>query len=202
MKAKTAQIKHRPSLVEKTKKDKEAGAGVGRGNKMERTRAAFQAWLLIPRTFLGQGERVLGLLGISDQETVDLYVIKSQAEFAEKFGVGEPTLSHWKREMQDGNDFSDFKRHMRGLTKNVMGALYRQAVAEGDAPRVKLWLQTIEDWHEGSNFNISTGTEQGLTDEEKADIDRLIAKNCFSDRGVTKDISRGIVSVHGEGASG
>lgn len=178
MAVKTAQTKRRVGLVEKAKKDKEVGAGVGRGNKMESTRAAFKAWLLLPRTFLGQGEHVLRLLGISDIETVELYGIRSQTEFSEKFGVGGPTLSHWKREMQNGNDFKDFQIEMRGLTKNVMGALYRQAMAEGDAARVKLWLQTVEGWNESSNFNVAVEAEQGLTDEEKAALDRLIAKNC------------------------
>ncbi|MFZ3044253.1 MAG: hypothetical protein WA058_04085 [Minisyncoccia bacterium] len=177
MATKTAQIKRHATLVEKAKKDKESGAGVGRGNKMESTRAAFRAWLLKPRIFLGKGEHVLNLLGITDVETVELYSIRSQGEFSEKFGVGEPTLSHWKREMQNGNDFKDFQIEMRGLTKNVMGALYRQAMAEGDAPRVKLWLQTVEGWNESNNFNVAMGTEPGLTDEEKADLLRMLEKN-------------------------
>jgi len=166
---------HQTSLIEKAKKDKEAGAGVGRGNKMQATRAAFKAWLLMPHTFLGAGESILRVLGITDPEAVELCMIKTQSEFAVKFGVFEPTLSRWKKELHNGNDFSDFKISMRNLTKNVMGALYRKAVAEGDAARVKLWLQTVEGWNETIGQNITM--EDGLTDEHKKALDRVIEKN-------------------------
>ncbi|MFA6414739.1 MAG: hypothetical protein WC217_01075 [Candidatus Paceibacterota bacterium] len=177
MAIKTAQIKRHTTLVEKAKNDKESGAGVGRGNKMESTRAAFRAWLLKPRIFLGKGEHVLNLLGITDIETVELYSIRSQGEFSEKFGVGEPTLSHWKREMQNGNDFKDFKMDMRELTKNVVGTLYRTTLEHGDAPRVMAWMKIVEDWHERFGMEHSGEMDDGLTDEEKATIDRLIEKN-------------------------
>jgi hypothetical protein len=178
MATKTTQIKRRSTLVEKANKDKEVGAGVGRGNKMERTRAAFRAWLLKPRIFLGKGEHVLNLLGITDPETIELYKICSQTEFADKFGVGEPTLSHWKREMQNGNDFKDFKMDMRELTKNVVGALYRTTLEHGDAPRVLAWMKIVEDWHEQFGMEHSGEMNSGLTDEEKTAIDHLLKKNC------------------------
>ena len=180
MRKKIFKNKREISLVEKAKNDKEIGAGVGRGNKMENTREAFKSWLLLPKTFLGAPENVLRVLGITDPESVELCSIRSQVEFASKFGVVEPTLSHWKREMQRGNDFNDFRISMQSLTKNVMGALYRKAIEEGDAPRVKLWLQTVEGWNETIGHNIGF-KQPSLSDEEKDDLDRLIAKN----KGVT-----------------
>src|SRR3989344_2790063 len=166
---------HQTSLIERAQKDKKLGAGVGRGNKMEGTRAAFKAWLLIPHTFLGAGETILRALGITDPEAVELCMIRTQSEFAQKFNVFEPTLSHWKKEMRNGDDFGDLKTEMRQLTKNVMGALYRKAIAEGDAARVKLWLQAVEGWNETIGQNITV--EDGLTDESKKALDRLIEKN-------------------------
>ncbi len=166
---------YQTSLVERAKNDKKTGAGVGRGNKMQATRAAFKAWLLIPHTFLGAGEPILRALGITDPEAVELCMIRTQSEFAEKFNVFEPTLSHWKKEMRNGDDFGDLKTEMRQLTKNVMGALYRKAIAEGDAARVKLWLQAVEGWNETMGQNITV--EDGLTDESKKALDRLIEKN-------------------------
>ena len=52
MRKKIFKNKREISLVEKAKNDKEIGAGVGRGNKMENTREAFKSWLLLPKTFL------------------------------------------------------------------------------------------------------------------------------------------------------
>ena len=173
---KSLKKKDETSLAEKAKKDKESGGGVGRGNKMERTREAFKAWLLIPRTYLGAGDQVLRALGIIDPETVELYSIKSQTEFATKFNIAEPTLSHWKREVQKSDYFKEFRVSMQQLTQNVVGALYRQAVAEGDAQRVKLWVQLIEGWNETIGQDIRMQSP-GLTDEEKASLDRLIEKN-------------------------
>lgn len=164
------------SLIEKAKNDKKLGSGKGRGNKMQRTREVYKAWLLLPRTYLGAGEHVLASLGIRDPDAVELHGIRSQSEFAEKFGIAEPTLSHWKREMQDGNDFCDFRVHMQGLTKNVIGALYRHAISDGDAPRVKLWLQVVEGWNERIAQNISVSSSE-LSEEEKVALDLLIEKN-------------------------
>lgn len=170
-------LKSKTTLAEKAKKDKESGLGVGRGNKLESTREAFRAWLLLPRNFLGASENILRALGIADSQTVELCSITTQADFAAKFNVMEPTLSRWKREMREGNDFKDFKHSMRGLTKNVMGALYRKAMTDGDAARVKLWLQTVEDWHETLGYQEMHKLYE-LSDEEKARLDRLIEANC------------------------
>lgn len=176
MGAKSKKNKAEWSIAENAKKDKDSGAGVGRGNKMERTREAFKAWLLLPRTFLGASEQVLRALGIIEPDAVELCGIRSQSEFASKFGIAEPTLSRWKRDLErDGSDLKDFGFQMQRLTKNVLGALYRKAMADADAPRVKLWLQVVEGWSESSPGLPSPHTE--LSDEEKATLDRLIEKN-------------------------
>jgi len=165
-----------PTLVQNAKKDNDLRLGVGRGNKMQHTREAFKAWLLMPRTFLGADERILGMLGIREPDVIELYGIRTQTEFAARFGIAEPTLSHWKREMQRNDDFRDFRTQMQQLTKNVMGALYRKTLEEADAARVKLWLQVVEGWHETMGYEIAP-RENGLSDEEKAALDRLIEKN-------------------------
>ena len=164
------------SIVEKAKNDKNIGLGVGRGNRMEHTRETFKAWLLMPRTFLGAGEHVLNALGIREPEVMELFGIKSQSEFATRFGVAEPTLSHWKREMHRGSDFQDFRVQMQQLTKNVMGALYRKTIEDGDAARVKLWMQVVEGWNERIVQDVNTNPCE-LSDEEKVTLDRLIRLN-------------------------
>lgn len=173
---KSLKQKNKISLTEKAKKDKELGAGVGRGNKLVRTREVFRTWLLIPRTYLGVSEQVLRALGIVDSEAIELHSIKSQGEFATKFGVAEPTLSRWKQEMEKGGDFEDFRMEMQRLTKNVMGALYRKTISDADAARVKLWLQVVEGWNETIHQDVRYKPYE-LSEEEKKELDRLIEKN-------------------------
>ncbi|MBY0473316.1 hypothetical protein K2Q00_03495 [Patescibacteria group bacterium] len=165
------------SLEEKAKKDKEFGGGVGRGNKLERTRGIFRTWLLVPRNFLGANEQIFRALGFIDAETIELYSIKSQAEFAEKFGVAEPTLSRWKGEIEKaGNDLADFRQEMKHLSINLMGALYRKGLSTGDPAAIKLWLQVMEGWNERTVHQVDVSGYQ-LSEEEKAELDQLMEAN-------------------------
>ena len=72
---------------------------------------------------------------------------KTQRELAKNFGVGEDTLSEWKR--RDGFWDEATKRRKewgRERTPNVILGLYRKAVRDGNAAEVKLWLEYIEGY--------------------------------------------------------
>jgi hypothetical protein len=76
-------------------------------------------------------------------------VPKTQRELAEKFGVGEDTLSEWKQ--REGFwEAVERKRKEWGKerTPNVILGLYRKAVRDGNAAEAKLWLQYFEGWAE------------------------------------------------------
>lgn len=79
----------------------------------------------------------------------DLREPKTQQELSKKFGVGQDTLSDWKKQ-------SDFwikvkeKRVSWGheRTPDVILALYNRIKKTGDPTAVKLWLQYVESWSE------------------------------------------------------
>lgn len=170
------------SLIERMKHEKEAGkseqahkSAKGEGRKY--TREGFKIWLLLPGQFKGVPERIVELLGITDPTQVYLLQFKTMQSFAEEFGVNPPTLSRWRNEMESDDMFAiDVKKLMRGFTRNVLGALYRKALDEADAPRAKLWLQYVDDWREQLGVDHS-GHISNLTDEEKKALDDVIAKN-------------------------
>ena len=80
------------SLLERSNRENENGAGKG-AKKREICRMAFSIWFAIPVRFRGAPQNIIETLGISDPDTLELIGIKNQKEFAEKFNVGEPTLS-------------------------------------------------------------------------------------------------------------
>lgn len=78
---------------------------------------------------------------------------KTQRELARKFGIGEDTLSDWKR--RDGFwEEVETKRKSWGKerTPNVLMGLYKKASETGDPRAVRLWFEVVED----KRFNDKT----------------------------------------------
>lgn len=139
---------------------------------------ALRVWLSIPAIFLGAPDQVISKLGIEERDVIDIMKVGTQRAFAELVGVQEQVVSEWKRELtKDHDSFAETKAFMKRLTKNVLGSLYRAALSEGDAPRAKLWMQIVESWREQMGIEHSGDVGGGLTDEERAALDKLIAKN-------------------------
>ncbi len=142
------------------------------------TKEVFKLWLSLPDIFKGSPERIVELLGIQDDISKELLKIKSMTEFASEFGVIPQTLSGWRKDIEDDVDFMPaVKREMRKLTKNIMGALYRKTLEEGDAARVTIWMKIIEDWREQLGVEHSGTIGDGLSDKERESLKKLIAKN-------------------------
>ena len=78
-----------------------------------------------------------------------LRIPKTQNDLATLLDVSIATLSDWKKrpgfwdEVKERTIFWGRER-----TPNVIAALYRKAVKEGNAFESKLWLQYIEGWKE------------------------------------------------------
>lgn len=171
------------SLIEKAKQEKNVSIDEhqrrnAKGEGRKYTKEVFKIWLTLPDQFKGAPERITDLLGLSDPIAIELLSIKNMTAFAEVFGVIPPTLSRWRSDIETDSDFAkDVKMQLRKVTRNVLGAFYRQALAEGDAPRVKLWLQYVEDWREQLGVEHSGKIGDGLDDEERNKLKALIAKN-------------------------
>ena len=100
-------------------------------------------------------------LGIDDEELLELIEIKTQGQFAEKFGISPSTLSEeWnvKKPPVEYEDI-DWRTWAKKLTKNVMQCLLDGIVKDQDAPRIKLWLQAVDNFVEESKVTNDIGTE-------------------------------------------
>lgn len=139
---------------------------------------ALKLWMSIPAIFLGD-EETMSKLGADEDDVRFIMSITTQKQFAETVGVEEPVISKWKSELLKDNDsFALTKSFMRRLTKNVLGALYRFAIKEGDAARIKLYMQIIESWKESVGVEHSGGIDDlGLSTKERAELDKLLKDN-------------------------
>lgn len=114
----------------------------------------YLIWKNMPVKWLGMARQHLQNMGIQDEEILELSDIETQKDFAEKFEMNETTLVIWNKkkppaEFQD----IDWRKWAVGLTKNVVSTLYDKIEEEGDAARVKLWLQAVDGYVEEQNIN-------------------------------------------------
>lgn len=121
---------------------------------------AYLIWKNMPLKWLGMGRDYLENIGIQDEDVLEMAGIQSQKEFAKKFGLNETTLVKWNKE-KPPVEFQDidWRKWAVGLTKNVVATLYNKIEEEGDAARVKLWLQAVDGYVEEQNINHDLTTE-------------------------------------------
>jgi len=123
----------------------------------------------MPMKWLGMGREYLENMGIRSEEVLMLAGIQTQKDFADKFGLNETTLVEWNKqkipiEFQD----IDWRKWAMPLTKNVVATLYDRITGsekgDGDAARIKLWLQAVDGYVEEQNVNhdVSHATLLGV----------------------------------------
>jgi len=133
------------------------------GKFKNREFSIYILWNSLPSIFKGETEENLKKAGFSDPLTLELLALRTQGDFARKFGIGQDTLSDWNKREDLIKELDKVRgKWAQKLTSNVIAALYRKILKEGDASRAKLWLQYIENWSErlslentgGVNINI------------------------------------------------
>lgn len=79
----------------------------------------------------------------------ELRVPKTQAELSKHFGVGQDTLSEWKKQTGFWEKVSQQRKEWgKEKTSDIIYALYKRVLETGGAPEVKLWFQITEEWSE------------------------------------------------------
>lgn len=137
--------------------------------RKEREYRAFLLWKNMPMKWLGMGREYLENIGIKNEEILELSGIQTQKDFADKYGLNEDTLVVWNKqktpiEYQD----IDWRKWAAPLTKNVVATLYDRITGsekgDGDAARIKLWLQAVDGYVEEQNINhdVSHATLLGV----------------------------------------
>ncbi len=123
---------------------------------------AFAKWLAISPLLRLLNEKELVKIGVDDPAELALLKIKTQIEFAEKFNIGPDRLSDWKERDEFWELVDIFeKKWGRNKTPSVLAGFYRKTLKEGDAPRVKLWLQYFKKFTEKQILDVDA--KQKLT---------------------------------------
>lgn len=134
----------------------------------EREYRLFLIWKSIPISLRVAGREYAESLGIDDEDLLMLMGIKTQKDFAEKFGLNASHISEvWNKEkVPPEYEDINWRTWASKLTHNVVKRLYEAIMDEGDAARIKLWLQAVDNFVEESkvNENVSNETLKGVRD--------------------------------------
>lgn len=123
----------------------------------------FRIWKAIPIQF--KTEELLDTELFDDDDLRQVVKVRTQAELAVVLGVGEDTISDWNTRAVP-KEYRDIDFHIwaDALAKDVVMAVYDQAVKTGKAPEAKLFLQIT------TGFAERTITETTAADEVLDDV--------------------------------
>lgn len=84
-------------------------------------------------------------LSIENWEFKQLVGIKTQDDFAKRFGIHPSTLTEWNNQsIPSEYAHLDWRTWAKSLTKDVVFSLYKGIVEHSDAARIRLWFQFID----------------------------------------------------------
>src|ERR1035437_8362552 len=85
---------------------------------------SYAMWKALPSFLRGQPRQVLEKFGIDEDIVIDLLEIKTQAEFARRFDIKDPsTLTDWNKRLEKEGSILRIHEWARKLTPNVIFAL-------------------------------------------------------------------------------
>lgn len=115
-----------------------------------------------PREFLEQ-------MGVDDDVMIDLAEIPYQGDFAKRYGVHPDTLTNWNKTIALRDPIADVKAWGKKLYKNVLAAMYSNALSTRNlnADKDRLNFAKMIGWEEKSEV---THRVTGLLDEVKKQI--------------------------------
>ncbi len=107
---------------------------------------AYLMWRSMPSILRGQPRHVVEKFGIDDEVAMSLLEIRTQSEFAKRFGIKDlGTLTDWnKRIDEQGGLMQGVSRWAKKLTPNVVAALYREVTKTGKAAETRMWMEIVE----------------------------------------------------------
>ena len=132
-------------MVKKRKSRKKQEKGIRRKSDFQ----LYVLWKSLPSLLRGQSKEIFAQYGFEDELVLQLFELKTQQDFQKKFLLNKNTLTKWnKRIEKEGLLAEKIMVWAKKLTANVISALYKKVIEEGDAQRTKLWLEFVEGWRE------------------------------------------------------
>jgi hypothetical protein len=131
---------------------------------LDREFETYLLWRSLPSMIKKETPDILERLGMAEGELAELLQIKNQQDFCSKYKIGDDTtISRWNKRIEAEGLLSDKRMWwLKRLTSNVMMSLYKNILSDGDAARVKLWLQNVEGWMEKSEVEHSMNPLKSL----------------------------------------
>jgi len=106
---------------------------------------SYVLWRSLPSVLRSQPKQLLERYNIDEEIAVGLLEIKTQTEFAKKFGIKDmTTLSEWNKKIEKEGLIPSINAWARKLTPNVLLALYKSITKDGKASEVKAWYEIVE----------------------------------------------------------
>ena len=107
---------------------------------------AYLMWRSMPSILRGQPRHVIEKFGIDDEVAMSLLEIKTQTEFANRFGIKDlGTLSDWNKKIDErGGLMRGISMWAKRLTPNVVASLYREVTKTGKAAETRMWMEIVE----------------------------------------------------------
>ncbi len=123
--------------------------------QLKREFEIYRFWWYLPSILKGQPLEGLLKFGITDVEIQELLAIRTQTEFAEKYGIKSlNTLSAWNKKLEKERSLDDIFGWAKKLTPNVLIGLYKAAVNDGKAAEVRAWMELVEKIQPGITLNL------------------------------------------------
>jgi hypothetical protein len=142
--------------------------------------AAFDSycvWKSLPKHYSLVSKDELSGKGLPD-DIIDLALIKTKKEFAKKFCLSTQMMSGWDSHPDLNKKVkASWKQWCKMYTPNVLAKFYEKLMEEGDAARMKIWMQTIEEEksEEDGSKNINIGIEAVLRNmKEDGDLNETL----------------------------
>lgn len=88
------------------------------------------------------------MMGIEDEEILEIVDIRTMGQFAQRFGVSEACLNDWNKTVKAKESLQEIKKWARALTKNVTMGLYNATIRGGLPQHYQVWFKVVEDWVE------------------------------------------------------
>src|SRR6185369_4601753 len=138
---------------------------------------AFKIWVSIPRMFRGLPETSFLIRSIKDPRVRKIATIQTQKEFAKHFRIRDlGTLTDWRKKIEEEKpDKYLYSPLANTIFQNLVAALYMRGLLYAKPRDIRLFLELIEDWEEPKFEKPPPRPVYDLTDEEKAELDKLLA---------------------------
>lgn len=153
-----------PSKRRKVIKTKQENRKIPQENIMSvRKQDEFETYLIwrsLPSLLKGLPTYKIQEIGITNNKMISLLRFKTQEEFAKAYKIREATLSEWNKTILDNDSTLKYIVYWaKGLTPNIIFALYKSAVESGKASEIIAWVKIVEGWREKSEEDINRNEE-------------------------------------------